>query len=131
MRFIARSYKNLNRIEEARMWLKKAVNEAPYLRDPWVELGILEYENNNWNVAIHYLEEALKIKEHTKSYINEKFSWDHTPYDVISICYFNISKFKDSLENINKAINLDPQNERLLKNRELIKKAYNNTKSNN
>ena len=33
MRFIARSYKNLNRYEEARMWLEKAIKEAPYLRD--------------------------------------------------------------------------------------------------
>lgn len=49
MRFIARSYKNLNRIDEARMWLDKAINEAPYLRDPYVERAILEYSQNNFN----------------------------------------------------------------------------------
>ena len=47
MRFIARSYKNLGRIEESRMWLDKAISEAPYLRDPWIEKGILEYETEN------------------------------------------------------------------------------------
>ena len=33
MRFIARAYKNLERIEESRMWLDKAISEAPYLRE--------------------------------------------------------------------------------------------------
>lgn len=120
MRFIARSYKNLNRIEEARMWLKKAINEAPYLRDPWVELGFLEYENNNFNEAIFYLEEALKIKTHEKTYINEIFTWNETPYDVLAICYFNISNFKKSLENINLALAINPNDDRLIKNKKII-----------
>lgn len=120
MRFIARSYKNLNRIEEARMWLKKAINETPYLRDPWVELGFLEYENNNFNEAIFYLEEALKIKTHEKTYINEIFTWNETPYDVLAICYFNISNFKKSLENINLALAINPNDDRLIKNKKII-----------
>lgn len=120
MRFIARSYKNLNRIEEARMWLKKAINEAPYLREPWVELGILEYENNNFNDSIFYLEEALKIKNREKTYINENFTWNETPYDILSICYFNINNFKKSLENINLALNINPNDERLIRNKIII-----------
>ena len=48
MRFIARSYKNLGRVEESRMWYDKAINEAPYLRDPYVERAILEYELKNY-----------------------------------------------------------------------------------
>lgn len=120
MRFIARSYKNLNRIEEARMWLKKAINETPYLRDPWVELGFLEYENNNFNEAIFYLEEALKIKTHEKTYINEIFTWNETPYDVLAICYFNIYNFKKSLENINLALAINPNDDRLIKNKKII-----------
>ena len=121
MRFIARSYKNLGRIEESRMWLDKAINEAPYLRDPWIEKGILEYEVENYKDAIYYLENALKIKSHTKTYINEKFSWDETPYDVLSICYFNIKNYTKSLESINKALILNPKNERIIKNKEIVK----------
>ena len=120
MRFIARSYKNLNRIEESRMWLKKAINEAPYLREPWIELGLLEYENNNYETAIFYVEEALKINIHEKTYINEIFSWNETPYDLLSICYFNIGNFIKSLENINIALSINPNNERLISNKKII-----------
>jgi len=121
MRFIARAYKNLERIEESRMWLDKAISEAPYLREPWIEKGILEYETENYKDAIYYLENALKIKSHTKTYINEKFSWDETPYDVLSICYFNIKNYTKSLENINKALMLNPKSERIINNKKIVK----------
>ena len=37
MRFIGRCYIGLNDYEEAKKWLDKAILEAPYLRDPYVE----------------------------------------------------------------------------------------------
>ena len=71
MRFIARSYTNLERYDEARMWLDKAIKEAPYLRDPYIERAILEYKLNNYNEVIYYCNKALEIKTHEKTYINE------------------------------------------------------------
>lgn len=121
MRFIARSYKNLGRLEESRMWLNKAILEAPYLREAWIERGILEYENENYKEAIHYLESGLKIKSHTKTYINEKYSWDETPYDILSICYFNIKNYIKSLDNINKALEINPKEKRIINNKKIVK----------
>lgn len=74
MRFIARSYKNLKRYDEARMWLDKAIKETPHLRDPYIERAILEYELENYIDVEKYCLDALKITEHAKSYINEPFS---------------------------------------------------------
>ena len=85
MRFIARSYIQLNRLEEAKMWLDKAINEAPYLRDPYVERLLLEYNLENWQEVIRYGNLALQIKEQPKTYINEPFSYDETIYDLMSI----------------------------------------------
>lgn len=129
MRFIARSYKNLGRIEEARMWYDKAINEAPYLRDPYVERGILEYELDNYKEASKYLESALNIDSHEKTYINEVFSWDNTIYDILSICMFNLNEIDKSLYYIDKAIDMEPNNERLLNNKKIIKEYKENNKS--
>ena len=52
MRFIARSYKNLKRYEEAKMWLDKAILEAPYLREPYAERVLLEYQLKNYQIEI-------------------------------------------------------------------------------
>ena len=120
MRFIARSYKNLNRFEEARMWLDKAMKEAPYLRDAYIERALLEYELKNYIEVEKYCHKALEITSHAKSYINETFSWDHTVYDLLALSMYYQGRIEESLFYINKALEVSPENERLRKNREII-----------
>lgn len=120
MRFIARCYKNLKRYEEAKMWTDKAINEAPYLRDPYMERALIEYELNNWYAVEKYICEALKIEKSAKSYINEIFSWNSTPYDLLSLAYYYKGNYKEALNSINKALEISPNDERLLKNKEII-----------
>ena len=121
MRFIARSYQNLNRFEEARMWLDKAINEAPHLRDPYMERAILEYKLNNWKEVEKYCLKALEITIHPKTYINEIFSWDYTVYDLLSLSYYYQKNYNESLKYITIALEMEPNNERLKTNLELIK----------
>ncbi len=125
MRFIARNYQNLNRYDEARMWLNKAINIAPYLRDPYVELALMEYKLGNYKDVYNLCYEALKIRNRTKSYINEIFSWDHTIYDLLSICYFEKKDYKNSLICVEKAIAINNDIKRLHTNRILIEKFAN------
>ena len=124
MRFISRSYIALNRYEEARMWLDKAIKEAPHLRDPLVEKALLEYNQNNWNEVIKLCESALKIESKYKSYINEQFSWDHTIYDLLSIAYYHLDNPK-SLDYINKALEISQEDKRLKQNKIIIEKKFN------
>ena len=127
MRFIARCYKNLNRYDEAKMLLDKAIQEAPHLRDPLIEKALLEYNNNNLNEVKNLCLKALEIKVHPKSYINEIFSWDHTVYDLLSICYFYEKKYNNSLKYINIALEKNNyKDERLINNKKIIEKFINN-----
>ena len=120
MRFIARCYQNLNRYDEARMWLDKAIAEAPHLRDPFVEKALLEYRQNNFKEVKKICLMALEIKEHPKTYINEVFSWDHTIDDLLSICYYYENNLEKSLLHINNALKYAPNDERILKNKKII-----------
>lgn len=122
MRFISRCYKNLKRYDEAKMWLDKAIDEAPYLRDPYVEMALLQYHLENWDLIEKYCLEALKIEKSTKSYINEPFSWDHTIYDLLSLGYYYRGKYDLALDNVNKALEISPDDERLKNNKILIEK---------
>lgn len=120
MRFIARCYQRLNRTFEAKMWLDKAMEETPYLRDPYVERAILAYNLKEWIDVEKYLLKALEIKTHQKTYINETFSWDYTIYDLLSISYFYQGKIDKALENVNIALKLAPDNERIIDNKKII-----------
>lgn len=127
MRFIARCYQKLNRIEEAKMWLEKAIDEAPYLRDPYVEMALLAYQLEDFTSVIKYGQQALNIKSHTKSYINEPFSWDYTIYDLLSIAYFYEHDISNAIKYVNFAIDLKPNDPRLIKNKELMEQAKDST----
>ena len=123
MRFIARSYIALKRYDEAHMWLEKAIQEAPHLRDPYMEMAFLQYELKNYPQVVSYIEKALTIKHHEKIYMNEPFSWDSTPYDLLSIGYFAQGDKEQALQNVEQAILLNKDDERLLKNREFIQES--------
>lgn len=125
MRFIARSYKNLGRPEETRLWLEKAKEETPYLREPYVESGIFEYENNNYEEATKNFLIALKIKNKYKNYINEPFCYDGTIYDLLSICLFNLGKVAEALYYLDIALEFKPGNNRLLENKKIMENALN------
>lgn len=126
MRFIARCYKNMNRYDEAKMWLNKAIEEAPYLRDPYMERALLEYQLENWKEVEFFCLRALEIKEHQKTYINEIFSWNNTVYDLLSLSYYYQGKKSQAMKYIKLALKLEPNSERLLSNLSIIK-AMNKT----
>ena len=120
MRFIGRSYYNIGNLKEAEKWYKKSINEAPNLRDGYVELGIMYNSQNKWLDSINILIKALMIKNKEMVYMNEIFSWDNTIYDILSINYFNIGLYEESLFYVNKALEYDLKNERLLNNKKII-----------
>ena len=123
MRFIGRCYSFLNRYDEAILWYKKAINEAPYLRDPYIELALLYFDKKDYINTIKYCNKALKIKTHEKTYINEIFSWNETVYDLLSVAYYNIGEYKKALKNRNVALKINSNDERLLNNNIIFKKA--------
>ena len=123
MRFIARSYKNLGKVNLARIWLEKAINETSYLREPLVEMGMLEYSEKNYQDAIIYFEKALMINEKYKNYINEPFCYNYYIYDLLSICKYYVGDYKESLYYVTKALKLEKENERLINNKKLIEEA--------
>ena len=120
MRIISRCYINLKRFEEARMWLEKAIEETPNVREPYIELGFLYYNLKNYVEAISYLEKGVNIKEKSNNYINEEFAWSEMPYDVLSLCYYNINDKEKSILNIIKALEINPNNTRIKENKKLI-----------
>lgn len=121
LRFIARSYKNLNNYLEAKNYYEKAITEAPYLRDAYVEKAILEYELKNFSEVEKLCLKALEIKTHEKTYINEPFSWDNTIYELLAISCYKLKKYNYAIYFNNLALDKDKTNIRLLNNHKIYK----------
>lgn len=121
LRFIARSYKNLHNYPEAKIYYDKAINEAPYLRDAYVEKAILEYNLENYSEVEKLCLKALQIKKHQKTYINEPFSWDNTIYELLAISCYYLKKYNYAIYFNDLALSYTPTNSRLLNNHKIYK----------
>lgn len=126
MRFIARCYMKLNRPREAIMWSNLAIKESPYLRDAYMEKALITYELKKFKETEKLCREALKIKKHPKTYINEVFTTDLNIYDILSVVCFYNGKYRSSLRYVKMALELDKDNERILSNKKLIEEYINN-----
>lgn len=121
MRYIARSYVELDYLEEAIMWYEKAIAEAPYLREAYTELGFLYYNLKEYNKSIYYLEEALKITNKPKTYICESYCYNERIYDILSLDYYFTKNYYRAIDNAQKALIINPQDKRIQNNLEIYK----------
>lgn len=121
LRFIARSYKHLQNYHEAKKHYDKAIEEAPYLRDAYVEKALLEYDLKNYLEVEKLCLKALQIKNHQKTYINEPFSWDNTIYDLLAISCYYLKKYNYAIYFNDLALSQDPTNNRLINNHKIYK----------
>lgn len=113
MRYIAKMSEDFMEAED---WFKKAIDEAPDRREAYIELAKLYYENNRWFDCLDVSEEALRITEKPLEYLCEEFAWGFAPYDYAAIAAYNLGLIDKALEYGQKAVELNPTDERLKRN---------------
>lgn len=120
MRFIARSYANQGDLEKAWEWYMMAIVEAPYLREPWLDMGRMLYEQEEWDGALYFTGHALQIQERPRSYISEADSWGSLPHDLRCIAFFRTGRLEQALEEAILALKYGPEENRLKENVEAL-----------
>jgi hypothetical protein len=66
------------------------------------------------------VEEALKIKEKSKTYVNMGYAWDHTPEDLGAISCYRLAMYDRALHHAEAASAFSPDDKRLNNNQKLI-----------
>ena len=120
MRWIANSFWKLGNLQEAYNWYFRAIAEAPHMRDAYVECAKTAYLTHDWLMVFFMVEEALKIKDKSTTYVNMGYSWDHTPDDLGSIACYWLGMYERSLAHAKAALALCPEDERLRGNVHMI-----------
>jgi len=119
MRYIAKC--STDEAEKIKWW-KLATQEAPGRREGYVEWANYHYDKGNFTECLHLCKKALNIKERDMDYLNEAFAWGPLPYDLAAVCSFWLGEKEKAVEYAEKAVELDPTNERLKSNLELCRK---------
>lgn len=122
MRYIARAHARKGERDEARDWYLRAAAEAPHLREPWVDLAMLLYENQEWEGVLYATACALKIRERPRTYICEAEAWGSLPHDLRCQAYYHTERLPQALEEARLALAAAPSDPRLAGNAALLEK---------
>ncbi len=129
MRYMAKAYAQKGDKQESVCWLYRSIAEAPYLREPYADLALMLYEMDEWQGVIYFSEKALRIKERPRTYICEAYAWGSLPYDLLSLGYYYTGQYNKAIEAVEKAIDLSPNDERLISNRSIMEKSASSKKA--
>ena len=123
MRYIAQAYARKGEPSKARDWGLLAVAEAPYLREPYVDLAMLLYRQEEWEGVLYFTGCALRITERPRTYICEAASWGSLPFDLQAMAYYHTGRRREAAQAAEAALALEPSNERLQRNVRLLTEA--------
>ena len=121
MRYIAKAYAQKGKERLARDWYLQAIAQAPYLREPYMDLASLLYEEENWAGVLYFTGCALTITERPQSYICEAESWGSLPWDLRAIAFYRTGQISEALAAAERAAALEPENARLAGNVRLLR----------
>ena len=113
MRYIAKMQTDGQLREE---WLLKAHKESPDRREALVDLASYYYEQGSWTACYQAAERALDIKDKPLEYLCEEFAWGYLPWDLAAIAHYNLGNFEKALNYGAKAVELNPNDPRLVSN---------------
>lgn len=120
MRYIGQAFIQKGMPEQARKWFFRAIAQAPYLREPWMEMAQLLYRQENWEGVLYFTGCALAITIRPDTYICEADAWGSLPHDLRCQAYFHTGRIPLALDEARRALSLSPSDSRLAGNVEIL-----------
>jgi hypothetical protein len=102
-------------------WFRKGVAEEPTVRETWIALASATQRRNLWAESYGAAMSALAIKSPSFSYTASPDSFSAKPYDLAAIAAYYLGLKEEALKHGLKAVELEPSNERLIKNLKFYK----------
>ena len=120
MRYIAKAYAMKGERRAARDWYLRAIAQAPHLREPYMDLALLLYEDGEWEGVLYFTGCALNITHRPRTYICEAAPWGSLPHDLRSIAFYHTGRLEAALAEARQALSIEPSNPRLAGNAALL-----------
>lgn len=124
-RVMAKCYNELGDWENAMKAARLGAIEAPYTREPWCEIAKLAYQRQNWAECYGAAMSALAITDKEYVYTMDPEVWGAMPYDYAAISAWNLGMKEEARKQVLKALELEPDNERLQNNLQFFEEALN------
>lgn len=121
MRHLSKAIMNLGRFDEAVEWAKRATEEAPELRECWVEYAQTCHNQQLWDECYRAATEALRLTERPKVYLSEPWAWGSAAADLASVAAWHLDLRQNAVALAELAHSQEPGDQRIAKNLEFFK----------
>jgi glycosyltransferase involved in cell wall biosynthesis len=115
------AFKQFKNLEMARDWFTKGVKEAPDQLEAWFPLSQFCYEIKNWQGCWDAAIKVLSLEKQTH-YLIDDTVWDWRCFDMLAISGWYLDKKDKAIEYAIKAIQGNPNEQRLKDNLEWMQK---------
>jgi tetratricopeptide (TPR) repeat protein len=111
MRYLARM-----QIDRKMFWLEKARMEAPHRREIWLDLAEELHGQADWANLFWACAQGIEKTHRTGSYLDDNNCWGFRLFDLGAIAAWHLNVMDLAVEWGRKALELDPDNQRLKNN---------------
>ena len=119
MRMIGDAYYKLG--QDYLYWFRLACAEEPRLRENWYHLAQACYQKQIWAESYAAAKNGIEITTNAAQHASNPEAWGPLIYDFAAIAAHRLGFKEDSIKYGELAIELDPTNERLIKNMSFYK----------
>ncbi len=120
MRLLGRAHEMVGL--EAFVWYRRATQEAPMTREPWVDLAEACYRKSLWQECYDSAKQALTITNRELVYTCDPQVWGDKPHDLLALSAFHLGKYDEAIEHGSIACKIAPHDLRLKKNLDFYQK---------
>lgn len=120
--FLGDSYRALNNTDKAIYYYNLAIKTEPSYREPYLCAAEIFNEKQMYNIAIGYVEDALKNSYRHYNWLERDDSWREKPYDILAVSYYYRGDKELGYNYAIEALTLNPTDTRLIYNEDIIRK---------
>jgi tetratricopeptide (TPR) repeat protein len=114
------SYRGLGEYDKCLAAYQKAILTDKTYREPYVNMAKVLNELHYYQQAIGVVKECINTSYRHYDWLERGECWAGALYDILSISYYYVGDYENSLANIYKALYYNPKDERLLSNLKFI-----------
>lgn len=122
MRYLGKCYEALGDMQAAQQWFLRATMEAP-TREALVDAAAFQLRRNRFHAVIDLCELAIAAPKADRSYLTDRYAIEEGPYDLAAVAYFHIGERTKAIELAQIAVDLNPLDERLKRNLQMMVSA--------
>lgn len=104
-RMIAEGCRALGNDEDGEKWYLQAIATCPTLREPWVRLARLYYDQQNWVNCLGAAIKALAITQ-PSNYMMDTYAWNWIPHDLAAMASYCLGAWDAAISHGEDALDL-------------------------